>query len=584
VRKTRTLFTIAFCLLAVIPLLVFSLLGYESGTRFLRQGYEARLMAERDRRAALTESWLKERLGNARLFAGSVPVADYLARPSPARLATAQHRLADFAAHPPGGYRRVYVVSPTSGRIVASSRAGEEGQLPPQEVQKALRWARGPIGEAFRAPTGETIVAFIGPVPSPPGEGPKGVVIAETDLQRALMPVILNRSGLGKTGESLLVNRDGLALTELRYRRGAPLRLRVGAEAARRASRGESGIVWARDYRGVPVAAAYSHVPLANWGLVVKQDQQELYEPVVRFRWLLLGVTGASILVAAAVAVWMARRLTRPLDSLAQAAGKLTDGEVGVCVDVDGTEELNALAQTFNLMVARLEEATRNKDEFVRGVTHDLKGPLAPAGTYLDILLSGRAGPLTEEQMTYLTRCKSAVVSEADMVDNMLEATRIKAGRVPYEPELLDLREPLAKSLEFLALIAPPRQVGFSSEITEEPLPVRGEARKLERVFNNLLANAVRYNIQGGRVTVRAWAESGRAIVSVADTGVGIAPQERERIFERFYQVSGKQDGSGLGLGIVKAFVDLHGGRVRVESEPGRGSTFFVDLPLAENV
>jgi signal transduction histidine kinase len=135
--------------------------------------------------------------------------------------------------------------------------------------------------------------------------------------------------------------------------------------------------------------------------------------------------------------------------------------------------------------------------------------------------------------------------------------------------------------LQFLALIAPSREVRVESQIAGGPLHVHGEARKLERIFMNLFTNAVGHSPKGGRVTVRAWAEGGRVLVSVQDTGAGIAAEEREKIFERYYQGNARKGGSGLGLSIVKEFVRLHGGEVKVDSEPGKGSTFFVELPLA---
>jgi PAS domain S-box-containing protein len=228
-----------------------------------------------------------------------------------------------------------------------------------------------------------------------------------------------------------------------------------------------------------------------------------------------------------------------------------------------------------------LERLNQLKDELVSDVTHDLKTPLVPAAGFLDIVLSGRVGPLTEKQKTFLTHCKRAIVRQANMVEDLLDATRIKAGRLRFEPKLLDVRKVLSEALQFLALIAPSREVRVESQIAGGPLHVHGEARKLERIFMNLFTNAVGHSPKGGRVTVRAWAEGGRVLVSVQDTGAGIAAEEREKIFERYYQGNARKGGSGLGLSIVKEFVRLHGGEVKVDSEPGKGSTFFVELPLA---
>ena len=226
-----------------------------------------------------------------------------------------------------------------------------------------------------------------------------------------------------------------------------------------------------------------------------------------------------------------------------------------------------------------LRALDRLKDDFVSGITHDLKTPLVPAKGFIDILLSGKAGPLTEKQRLFLTYAESAVAREADMIDDLLEASLIQAGQLRLEPQPLDLRDVLTDALQFLDMIARDKQLSVSAELATDALPVMGEARKLSRIFNNLFTNAVRYNEQGGAVRVRAWSENERVLVSVSDTGVGIAPEQTRRIFERFYQVPGRHGGAGLGLSVVKELTRLHGGGIEVRSELGKGSTFTVALP-----
>jgi signal transduction histidine kinase/putative methionine-R-sulfoxide reductase with GAF domain len=226
-----------------------------------------------------------------------------------------------------------------------------------------------------------------------------------------------------------------------------------------------------------------------------------------------------------------------------------------------------------------LQALDRLKDDFVGGITHDLKTPLVPVKGFLDLLLSGRAGPLTERQRTFLNYCDAAVARQTNMIEDLLESTRIQAGRVRFEPEPLDVREVLSAALQYLALIARDKHLVVEAQLPAEPLRVLGEARKLERVFSNLFSNAVRFNVDGGAVTLRAWAEGERVLVSVADTGIGISPEERQKVFERFYQAPGRRGGAGLGLSVVKEFVRLHGGEIRLESELGKGTTVTVSLP-----
>lgn len=244
----------------------------------------------------------------------------------------------------------------------------------------------------------------------------------------------------------------------------------------------------------------------------------------------------------------------------------------------DVTENKRAEQETRRAL-EELRELDRLKDDFVNGITHDLKTPLVPVSGFLDIVLSGRAGPLNERQKTFLTHSLSGVARLTNMIDDLLEASRIRAGRLRFEPEPVDVRDVLSEALQFLALIARDRHLAVEAHLSEEPLRVHGEAKKLARIFQNLFSNAVRYNVEGGRVEVRAWAEGAKVMVSVKDSGIGVASEDKARIFERFYQAPGRRGGAGLGLSVVAEMLRLHRGEVKLDTEPGKGSTFTVIFP-----
>jgi signal transduction histidine kinase len=235
--------------------------------------------------------------------------------------------------------------------------------------------------------------------------------------------------------------------------------------------------------------------------------------------------------------------------------------------------------QELERALAELLAVDQLKDEFVSGLTHDLRQPLVPALGFLDIVLSGRTGPLTPKQGEYLRHCRGSVERQSQLIDELRDYFQLRSGRLDLHLEPLDLREVLREALAGIEPLAAQEGLSLEADLGEAALPVTADRAKMRRVFGNLLSNAVKFNRPHGLVRVEARRGDAQVAVSVADTGRGILPEERERVFERFYQ--GRQshgNGSGIGLWVVREITHLHGGHVELTSEPGRGSRFTVYL------
>jgi signal transduction histidine kinase len=228
--------------------------------------------------------------------------------------------------------------------------------------------------------------------------------------------------------------------------------------------------------------------------------------------------------------------------------------------------------------LAELRELDKLKDEFISGVSHDLRTPLVPLRGFLDMILAGRAGPLNPRQEEFLDHCRRSVERQAQLIDELLDYGRLRAGRLVLEREVFDLREVIQDALRVLEQMAMQRGLRMEIGLPEVPLPVEADRTKLLRVFSNLFSNAVKFNSERGLVRVEAVLRDAQVAVSVEDTGPGIDPADQERVFERFWQASRQRGGSGIGLWMVREIVRLHGGRVDLSSEPGRGSRFTVYL------
>lgn len=223
------------------------------------------------------------------------------------------------------------------------------------------------------------------------------------------------------------------------------------------------------------------------------------------------------------------------------------------------------------------------RKEFVANVSHELKSPLTSIRSLAETLLGGALeDPSTNRRFVRLIDEDAARLSR--LIDDLLALSQIESQAVPLRLAVVELR-PMAESvLASLKVPLKQRQIGATCELPED-LTVRADPDRLRQVLVNLVENAIKYNKESGTLTLSAVAEGGWVKVAVADTGIGIPPQDLPRVFERFYRVdkarSRELGGTGLGLAIVKHIVEAHGGSVSVESEPNRGSTFSFTVPLA---
>ncbi len=350
---------------------------------------------------------------------------------------------------------------------------------------------------------------------------------------------------------------------------------RVGGNAPAEEPRPEApGVGDDRDRRAISLAT------VTGGAILVGRSIREERERLAGLLWLLAG-TGAGVFALAMLGGFLlAGRALAPIRKITEAAAALSAESLSRRIDLGRTEsELSALARTLNDAFARLEASFDRQTRFTADASHELRTPLSILLTQVELALKkDRTAP---EYRETLETCLRAAQRMRATVEGLLTLARADAGEIRLAREPVDLKPLVEETLSLLAPLALDRRVAVAAEAV--PLVVAGDRERLREVAANLVANAIRYNREGGRVDVRLSRENGSAVLSVADTGIGIPEADRAHLFERFYRVdkarSREMGGSGLGLAIAKWIVEAHGGTIGVESREGEGTTFTVTLP-----
>jgi signal transduction histidine kinase len=224
------------------------------------------------------------------------------------------------------------------------------------------------------------------------------------------------------------------------------------------------------------------------------------------------------------------------------------------------------------------------KSDFVSMVAHEIKSPMNTVLAQLKIINDGLAGEVTPKQKEILDRTSERIISLVNMSSELLDLARIESGLVTQEKEKLSLDRILENQVDFYRPSAAEQGIELILEPMNALPPVMGNQQNMEEVFSNLISNAIKYSPDGGKIRIAAEAEEKYVRISVRDTGLGMSPDHIARIFDRFYRIKDDHTrmitGTGLGLPIVKSVIEAHNGIISVDSEPGRGSTFTVYLPM----
>jgi len=311
-------------------------------------------------------------------------------------------------------------------------------------------------------------------------------------------------------------------------------------------------------------------------------------------RDLFIGVAAGSVALALALGLVLAWSLVRPIRRTEARLAEIAAGDFSGSLDVPNRDELGSLAHNVNRMndelrrlYGELETASRHKSEFLANMSHELRTPLNAIIGFSEVLHERMFGELNEQQMGYVEDVLDAGRHLLSLINDVLDLSKIEAGRMDLELTEVSVPETLQSGLTMHEERASRSGVTLELVVEPETILVEADERKLRQVVFNLLSNAVKFTPPGGRIDVSARVDDGLVEVAVADTGPGIAREEQDAIFEVFQQARSshgdiRSEGTGLGLPLSRRFIELHGGRLWVESAPGEGSTFRFTLPAKQ--
>jgi two-component system, NtrC family, sensor kinase len=480
---------------------------------------------------------------------------------------------------------------------------------PKMEARRAIAVAR--TGSSYFGPTEDVQTA------SAAGDISLKVLVVDAEntgyfgevLGLQFLDDILGNAVLPKSGYAYALDSKGRMLsfpprangpTTSYFGVGAPKPGRLPFVRAALASGTPVGASIGRNVSHEKVLSAWATVDAAGWKIFVEQPESAVFASLRGKIWRTALLIAGFVALAVALSVLLARRLVRPIKRMQVAAEAIGGGAYEVRIEIDRRDELGSLARAFNTMAERLQEligglerlvaertrqlenASKHKSEFLANMSHELRTPLNAILGFTQVLQQKLFGEVNEKQEEYLEDIHTSADHLLELINDVLDLSKVEAGQVKLERASFSLREALERGVVMVRERAVKNGVTLSFEPGSEAELVEGDERRIRQVVFNLLSNAVKFTPQGGSVEVSSAKRNGEVLVSVTDTGPGIAAEDQERIFEEFQQTdigAEEHEGTGLGLALSKKLVELHGGRIWVESELGAGSTFTFTLP-----
>ncbi len=527
-----------------------------------------------------------------------------------------------------------FTVTDSKGGLIAASHP-----VPNFSYSEEDWWKEAMAGRPYlknphmcSAGRGNYNLFFAVPIMEPEGKEPLGVLKVEFQVAKILAP--LKNFRYGKTGHLQILDSSGLVFAEA-----------LGVENAsfsksiiKTIYQENTGWTISTDEHGVKSAIAFAPVKAKDWHTILTQEMAEIDAPLEALMWVSTGPWSLTVIILTLIGFNISRKMIlTPISKLNETAHQIGHGYLDQRLDIKTGDELEGLAQEFNVMAEKLSESQeklkrwneelreevvrrtadleeaneelkdsrvelnkkntdlgsanlklremdRLKSEFLANMSHELRTPLTAIIGFSELLVDGVMGDMNEEQ----TGCAEDILTSGQhllkLINDILDLSKIEAGKMELNYETFDLEAIISFIRKTMAPLIEKKKQILKIEVTEGIPDIYADPGKIKQLLLNLVGNAIKFTPEGGTITIGAEFKDSCFVLSVTDTGIGIKLEDRERIFQEFQQgeasTSREYEGTGLGLTLTRKLTEMHGGILELESEVGKGSKFTAYIPL----
>ena len=571
-----------FFVITIVPLTVASVMIYSQMMNSRKTAIFTKLEAIRDLKVKEVNNWLDERIGDIRTIAADDEIRilekvhenkEEDMRKNIAIIADARVHLDRFVQYF-HALHKIFILNPNTGKIMVSTDEKEEGENHSntsyfkETLQKRELFIKDIY---YSTPENKPVMTISIPVFGlSDSEDIIGILVAGINLDASLYDLLLNRTGMEKTGETLIINRDLVVLNELRWHKDAPLNLRIKVKSALEAVRGKTGIAETEDYRGEMVLAAYTYIPRTEWGFVAKQDIKEVYAPIYQLRkWTFsIGILTCFVMIIAAFRV--SKSISEPIKLLQQGSETIGNGNLDYKVGTDTKDEIGQLSRSFDEMThnlknsrvtleneiterKRLEKEILKIEEMERQrIGHDLHDNLGQQLTgisYISQLIESRLKEKSIPEAKEAARLTFLINKTSNQIKLMSRGLSLmmENGKEGLMVAIEDLASNTEKAFNIPCVLK-----------CNKPVPVYNETAvtHLYRIVQEAVTNAVKH-AKPGHIEICLNKVDDKIKLTIKDNGTGIAAPNQ---------------GKGIGLQIMKYRADIIGASLDIQSDINKGT------------
>jgi len=610
--KLTTRLVIFFVIIAIIPAAIVGYFAYENGRHTIQKEVMNHLVSVSSHKEAMFNDWVLDKNRSLMQLAAHPLMREYtttlvLREKTDPDYQVAYRGILEEQFNPAIeeiGFLELFILHASDGLILISTNGSQEGKYRENQPFFIEGKENTFVQNTYYSVTRQTLAMTIG-TPISDGEGNVIAVLAGhvdlSDLSELM-------TGLSQTEDAYLVSKLNFFVTDPKFGDGYALTRTVFTESVQAGLAGNDGVGFYDDYRGVPVIAAYRWIPEGELSLITEVEQAEAFAAVADLRWTVFAISLAVGLFAALCGYLVARTVTKPVRELVAGTEQIGKGNLKYRVATAAKDEIGELSRAFDRMTEKLTEALVSRDELAKEIavrkraerelketvkelersnadlgqfayvaSHDLQEPLRMVASYTQLLGMRYKDKLDDDAIEFINYAMGGAKRMQQLIDGLLLYSRVGTRGKSFKPA--DCETVLQASLANLDVaIRESRTV-----VTHDHLPsVIADEGQLTALLQNLIGNAIKFQERGKlpRIHVSAEKNQDELIFSVKDNGIGIDPKYSERIFIIFQRLhSDEYPGTGAGLAIAKKIVERHGGRIWVESKPGKGSTFYFTIP-----